>query len=533
MTDDDGTIDAEDICNLLFAIHNGNFNDAVYFLQFLIEHFEQVGNNSLQVNSGTNNVNNTKTVNQTCKNFIKLFKEMILEIKTQHYFENLEHFVKGDDNEVYVNEILNNLTELSQSGLFDLEKEIDHCNYYQKLLNFFLEPKSFLIFKKEKLNDKFDSFLSFREKLIEDLKEKLNSELLLFYNKKQVTNEMLKQRFERENLKKKKRSTTSNHLLASKWEQQQSYLLENNENATVNNKKKRKVLNQQNIVNNNATINNGMEIIPPLTLSINNEDSNSSSGGTSSTSGSNVNHLLLQQQYGNNNILPHNRRKNSKRGDSASQQSMNHVMSVRKNNPMLDREITSKLDFKGIDSENNIKPVKKLYTGGISSSKTLRERMFYVLEQHKNGAALTWDQIQSEIQGNRAKIWATLCMLVNFNIVVQEGLGRRGRPFKYRLNSNVKKDELEKFEETFQQLDREAQRIHKEYTNILETEKFQQQIGGNAVTAATSQLGSSVGNTNMNGVAATMMNNNMHSTNNGHIRLNNNNPLNMNNNTND
>ncbi|KAL0481572.1 hypothetical protein AKO1_012304 [Acrasis kona] len=109
-------------------------------------------------------------------------------------------------------------------------------------------------------------------------------------------------------------------------------------------------------------------------------------------------------------------------------------------------------------STAGIKPTQKLCTGGITSTPALRERLIKILEQY-HGLPVTWEDIQRKVSGNRAKVWATLCMFVNEGVVTQTGKGRRGQPYKYILNLRLT-NELEK---KFKEMDKESIELHQRY----------------------------------------------------------------------
>jgi hypothetical protein len=139
---------------------------------------------------------------------------------------------------------------------------------------------------------------------------------------------------------------------------------------------------------------------------------------------------------------------------------------VRNKQPKLDatveQKITESLDFQSIKPTKTIKPVRKLCTGGITSTPAIRERMIKVLEQYKT--PVTWETIQHKVSGNRAKVWATLCMFVNEGIVLQTGKGRRGHPYKYIMKTGVTSDSVQgEMETKFKKLDHEAMKLHKQY----------------------------------------------------------------------
>jgi hypothetical protein len=165
-----------------------------------------------------------------------------------------------------------------------------------------------------------------------------------------------------------------------------------------------------------------------------------------------------------------------KRRKSISSSTSTNIGSSKKSkvDPDLEKRVTDSLDFKGINSQKSIKPTVKLCTGGITSTPALRERMFKVLEQFDTPC--TWESIQSRVSGNRAKVWATLCMLVNAGVVIQTGKGRRGHPYKYMLSPELTIERLPQLESKFRTLDYEAQKIHKQYKQEMQKQQMQDQI---------------------------------------------------------
>jgi len=136
----------------------------------------------------------------------------------------------------------------------------------------------------------------------------------------------------------------------------------------------------------------------------------------------------------------------------------------------VEQKITDSLDFQSIKPTKTIKPVRKLCTGGITSTPAIRERMIKVLEQYKT--PVTWETIQHKVSGNRAKVWATLCMFVNEGLVTQTGKGRRGHPYKYVMKNGVTVDSVQgEIEDKFKKLDYEAMKLHRQYR-----EKQQEEI---------------------------------------------------------
>jgi predicted transcriptional regulator len=140
----------------------------------------------------------------------------------------------------------------------------------------------------------------------------------------------------------------------------------------------------------------------------------------------------------------------------------------------IEQKITESLDFQSIKPTRTIKPVRKLCTGGITSTPAIRERMIKVLEQYKT--PVTWETIQHKVSGNRAKVWATLCMFVNEGLVTQTGKGRRGHPYKYIMRAGVTVDSVQgEMENKFKKLDHEAMRLHKQYREKQQEEIQHQQ----------------------------------------------------------
>lgn len=64
---------------------------------------------------------------------------------------------------------------------------------------------------------------------------------------------------------------------------------------------------------------------------------------------------------------------------------------------------------------------------------TLGQRVIEFFLQNKG--FLRWNIIQMSVEGNKSKLWYTLCMFVNEGLVEQIGKGKRNDPYFYKLAS--------------------------------------------------------------------------------------------------
>lgn len=135
----------------------------------------------------------------------------------------------------------------------------------------------------------------------------------------------------------------------------------------------------------------------------------------------------------------------------------------------IDKMISDMIENK-FPNQTPIKPTVKLSTKGITSTPAIRERMIEVFENNK-GQPILWEQIQAKVSGNRAKVWATLCMFVNEGLILQVGKGRRGHPFRYIARPGIAKGQFQLLEEKFKQMDKDSLLLHKQLKAQQKQEK--------------------------------------------------------------
>lgn len=98
------------------------------------------------------------------------------------------------------------------------------------------------------------------------------------------------------------------------------------------------------------------------------------------------------------------------------------------------------------------KPLAKLFARKIGSSVSLRQRVLHLFIEEKKW--LTWNYILTKVKGNRAMIWATLCIFVNIGFIAQIGTGKRNSPYRYHIVSGITFKRLLSLEDKFQAIDK-------------------------------------------------------------------------------